>query len=65
MRHGVMLAHPSKIDLPIRRLQMQICNVQRRMSLNVGSQGQWTARQQGSLLLDATVQVCSWLSKWL
>lgn len=37
---GVLLVHPSKAQISTRRIQMQICNIQRGLRLLIGAEGQ-------------------------
>lgn len=52
---GDLLVHPSKRDMSFRRLQVQICNVQRRLHLITGEKGQWSD--------SATQMLHAWLLK--
>ena len=39
---GKLLVHPSKAQITVRRIQMQICNIQRGLRLLIGAEGQWS-----------------------
>lgn len=39
---GKLLVHPSKAQISVRRIQMQICNIQRGLRLLIGAEGQWS-----------------------
>ena len=47
---GTLLVHPSKATITARRIQMQICNIQRGFQLVVGANGGWTGEAQAKLL---------------
>ena len=47
---GTLLVHPSKATITARRIQMQICNIQRGFQLAVGANGGWTGEAQAKLL---------------
>eukprot|EP00438_Fugacium_kawagutii_P029442 Skav210024 [mRNA] locus=scaffold1212:269184:269924:+ [translate_table: standard] len=47
---GTLAVHPSKADVPPRRLQMQICNIQRGFHLVIGAQGDWNQEAHNKLL---------------
>ena len=52
---GTLLVHPTKATITARRIQMQICNIQRGFRLAVGANGGWTG--------DAQTKFLQWLLK--
>ncbi|CAL1162656.1 unnamed protein product, partial [Cladocopium goreaui] len=49
---GTLLVHPSKATITARRIQMQICNIQRGFQLVVGANGGWTGSEAQAKLLQ-------------